>query len=235
MVNRLLFIIILLFSITADAQTLKGRIVSGNSAVADVFVINKKTGAETKADVLGYFTIAAKPGESIVVYNTKISVREFILTSASFNEQPYLMSVNYQTYEMDEVVIDKKIDAVSLGLVPKDQKRYTVAERRLYSASGGAFGIDLLINYLSGRWRMLKMDVKTEKKEIMIETVRGLYNEDEIVNLFDIPAEHVDGFLYYLAEKEYFMMMVKEGNKAQVGFIMADFAKDYMALQTDDK
>jgi len=235
MVNKLLSIIVLLISFTAAGQLLKGRVVSGNVAVGDAFVINKKTGTETKTDAWGDFTIAAKPGESIVVYNTKIAIREFILTSASFKDQPYVVSVNYQAYEMDEVVIDKKIDAVSLGLVPKDQKRYTVAERRLYTASGGAFGIDLLINYLSGRWRMLKMNVKTEKKETMIETVRGLYNEDEIVNLFDIPAEHIDGFLYYLAEKEYFMMVVKQGNKAQVGFIMADFAKDYMALQTDDK
>jgi len=222
-----------LFCLSGWAQgVLQGKVLSGKNGVSAVFIINKKTGAETKTNETGNFAIAAKPGEAIAVYNTKIMVREFILTSQSFQNMPFVVSVDYHPYQLDEVVIDKygKIDAVSLGLVPKGQKILTVAERRIYGCVG-FLSVDALINHLSGRWRMLQSNLVTEKKETMIETLRGMYNEDEMTEYYGIPNENVDGFLYYLAEKADFVLTVKEGDKKQIDFLLANFAHDYLALQ----
>lgn len=236
MVNKLLcFLLLFLFMAGgATAQSLQGRVISGKQGVSDVFVINKNTGAETKTNTTGNFVILAKPGESIVVYNTKIMIREFMLTAESFKNTPYDVSVNYHPYQLDEVVIDKKIDAVSLGLVPKDQLQLTVAERRIYSCVG-FISLDALIDRITGRWRMLQANLVTEKKEMMIEALRGLYNEDEITRDYSIPKEHVDGFLYYLAEKGDFALIVKQGDRNQINFLLADFAADYLTLQNNNE
>lgn len=111
MVNKLLcFLLLFLFVAgSATAQSLQGRVISGKQDVSDVFVINKYTGAETKTNTTGNFVIQAKPGESIVVYNTKIMIREFMLTAESFKNTPYDVSVNYHPYQLDEVVIDKRL------------------------------------------------------------------------------------------------------------------------------
>ena len=138
MKNRLLYILFLLIGVSASAQvqTLQGRVVADSNGVPNVFVINKATGIEVKTDSKGFFTMVAKPGDKITAYSNKIIVRDFMLNAASFKDVPYVISVNYNAYELDELVIDKygKINSESLGIVPKGQKRYTVAERRLYTA-----------------------------------------------------------------------------------------------------
>lgn len=69
---------------------------------------------------------------------------------------------------------------------------------------------------------------------MMIEALRGLYNEDEITKDYSIPKEHVHGFLYYLAEKGDFALIVKQGDRNQINFLLADFAADYLTLQNNN-
>jgi len=244
MKNKLLHI--LLFFITfsvfpQERHTLSGKIIANDVGLSGVFIINKMTGAEVKTDYSGLFQISAKPGDRIVVYSTKIIVREFNLLPESFKESPYIISVNYNAYELEEVVINKydRINAESLGLVPKGQKQRTVAERRLYTAGafsvGTVIGLDPIINAISGRTRMLKRAYETEKQETVIDNIRGIYNEDEITRQYSIPSEQVNGFMYFLAESKDFTTAVKGGNKQYIDFMMLELAKEYLKRQADDK
>jgi hypothetical protein len=52
-------------------------------------------------------------------------------------------------------VNESTITAESLGIIPYGQKKYTPAERKLYTATSGG-GIDGLLNTISGRKAMLK-------------------------------------------------------------------------------
>jgi hypothetical protein len=91
MKNKLPYILFLLISFVAspqERQTVLGRVITGDNGVADVFVINKTTAAEVKTDSKGFFDLTAKPGDKLVVYNTKIIVREFTLTADSFKVSP---------------------------------------------------------------------------------------------------------------------------------------------------
>jgi hypothetical protein len=244
MKNKLLHILIffITFSVLSqERQMLYGKIVVNDSGLSEVYVINKTTGTEVKTDYNGLFQLSAKPGDRIVMYNTKIIVREFNLLSESFNESPYVISVSYNAYELEELVINKydKINAESLGLVPKGQKRRTVAERRLYTAGaftvGTVIGLDPIINAISGRTRMLRKAYETEKKESVINNIRGIYNEDEITRQYNVPAEQVEGFMYFLADSPDFTAAVKQGNKQYIDFIMLELAKEYLKRQGDGK
>lgn len=242
--NKLFYIIILLITFPAlsqERQTLPGRIVAGSNGVKDVYVINKTAGAEAKTDSKGYFNLSAKAGDALIIYSSKIIVREFALNQESFKTSPFVITVNYNAEELDEVVIDKygKINSESLGLVPKGQKRYTVAERRVHTASAMTLGtiisIDPLINAISGRTKMLKRALETEKLEFAIEGMRGVYNEDEIMEKYKIPEEYVRGFLYYLAENKEFTAAIKSGNKSLTDFLMMTHSEAYLKMLADDK
>lgn len=235
MINKLLFTL-LLFSVGAlaqDAPALKGKVISGKSGVPKVYVINKNTGVETTTNDTGDFTIQARPGDAIVVYSTNIMVREFILNSDSFKNSPYTISVNYSAEELDEVVITKygKITSESLGIVPENQVRYTVAERRLFEAGYGSIGIGALINVITGRMAKLKRAAASEKQVFMLEGLRGYYYDEDITERFKIPEEHIEGFMYFLAEKKDFGAIVKQGNWNYIDFLMIGYAKDYLKLQ----
>jgi hypothetical protein len=244
MKNKLLYIVFLLISCAVSSQeqqTVLGRVVSGDNGVGNVFVINKTVGTEVKTDYKGYFDLTAKPGDKLVVYNTKIIVREFTLTAESFKVSPYIISVNYKAIELDEVVIDKysNINAESLGLVPKGQLKRTVAERRVYTAGtfsvGTVVALDPIINAISGRTRMLKRALATERQEGTVGNVQGLYSEEELIATYHIPKEHINGFLYYVAEDKEFVTALKAKNKQYIDFLMMELSKKYLKLQEDGK
>ncbi len=238
--------VLLLFTIAGlaqDRQALKGKASIGETPGSGLFVINNKTGEEVKTDNSGNFSIMAKPGDALAVYSDKTDVREFAVSADTFKESPYTVSVNYKAYELDEVEINeyKRIDSESLGLVPKGQKQYTPAEKKLKTAGdfkpimllgiiGGGLPIDPIINAINGRTKMLKKALATERKEMLIEKVHGIYTEDEIVNKFDIPKEYVNGFIFYIVEDSEFATVLKEGNTERAKFLMATLALKYLTL-----
>lgn len=238
--SKLLYNVLFCFAflvVSAQGNMLKGKVVSGRIGVPEAFVINKASGAETKTAADGTFTITAKPGDKLVVYSTKIMVREFMLNEDSFKDMPYVISVNYKATELEEVVITKygNINSVSLGIVPANQKRYTVAERRLRTAGYGGIGLIPLINVISGRMGMLKRALATEKQEMVFESIKDMYDEEDLQENFHIPKEHVNGFMYYLVENTELQVAIKAKNKTYADFLMLGLSKEYLKLQEEGK
>jgi hypothetical protein len=234
--SRVLYICLLLFSLSALSQDRKpflGKVVSGEMVIEDIFVINKATGTETKTNNRGIFTLPVKVGDQLVVYGTKTNVREFTINNLSFKEQPYVVSVEIKGYELEEVVVEgSTVTSESLGLVPKDQKQYTPAERKLYTATEGT---DAIFNAISGRTKMLKKAAETEKKEGVIQTLNGMYTDTEITEQLNIPAEYVRAFIFYVAEDKSIANALKGDNETLVRLLMIDLAKKYLTALKDGK
>jgi len=235
---NLIFLFISISVFCQERMPLHGKIKSGDYIVDNVFVINKVTGAEAKSDAAGLFTIAAKTGDQLVVYSNKIEVREFAVNEQSYKEVPYVMEAKPKSTELKEVVISH-INPESIGLVKKNQVQYTVAERR-YRAAGGQLGVDLtggisisldyLINVISGRLKMLKKAMETEKKEFAMQKIDGIYLEDQIETELNVPAEYVHGFLFYVVEDAGFITAVNDNNKELAKLLLIDLSKKYNTL-----
>ncbi len=236
--KKLLLLVVLIacpFLVNAQERiSLKGRVQVGEAGLNDIFIINTTAIAETKTDVSGNFTISAQPGDELVIYSPKITTRKFVLKEQSFANQPLVITVNAQAYELDEVVMDRdrSIDEVSLGLVPKDQKQYTVAERRVFAATSGL--LDPLINAITGRTKMLKKELETERKQQMLDNLRGICTEEDIIKEMKIPEEYVEGFLYYTIEDRELSQAMKEGNNAAARFLLNGIADKYLKLLKDE-
>ncbi|QYJ68586.1 hypothetical protein [Flavobacterium litorale] len=243
--NRQLLLYILLFPIITWAQErvlLQGRVMVNENAISNIYVINTTAGEETRSAIGGSFSIAAQPGDRLVFYSPTIITREFILREEAFSESPFVVTVTPQAYELNEVVIDKygAIDEESLGLVPKNQKRYTPAERRLKTAGdfnptifigaiGGAMSLDPIINAISGRTKMLKKELKTERKDRLLVLAENLFdNEQQIATAYNIPKEYVKGFLYHSIEDRDFAQALNDRNDAQAKFLLNILAEKYM-------
>jgi len=79
-----------------ERRALPGRVIlADNTAVPNVFVINKATRTETKTDVAGSFSIPARAGDRLAVYSADTEVREFAISDASFAKVPYVLSVDF--------------------------------------------------------------------------------------------------------------------------------------------
>lgn len=236
MKNSLLYILFCLplLAFAQERKNLNGRVVSDGTGISGIFIINKNTGTEKKSDAQGNFAIEAKDGDVITAYSTKTEVRDFVVSEKSFEENPYIISVITKAYELEEVVVEKKVTSESLGIVPKGQKQYTPAERKLFGATSG-FGIDIILNALSGRTKMLKRALETEKKEMLMEKIGYVCTEDEIKTEYKIPEEYVQGFVYYIVEDKEFAEAVKAGNDTMARFLMTGLATKYLKIIADEK
>lgn len=232
MINKLLTILLTaLMSFTAIAQErkpLQGRVLIEGVPSFGIFVINKATGAEVKSAANGDFSIPAKPGDKLAVYSTGINVREFAISEQSFKDKPYVIEVNAKATELDEVVIND-MDERQMGLAPANQKRYTPAERRLKTARSG-MGIDQLINLLSGRMRMLKKAVETERKEQIMDNIDGVLSDDDLVNI-GVPRDLARGFLFYAVEDPRVGDAIKDGNADLLKLLLMEISEKYNKLQ----
>lgn len=233
MKNKLLLLLLSFFTVLTYAQERQmfaGKVLLDNAGLNGVYIINASAQAETKTNASGSFTIVAQPGDKLVVYSPRITKREFVLNEDSFKKQPFIITVNAQAYELDEVVMDKdrSIDAESLGIVPVGQKQYTPAERRVFTATSGL--LDPIINAISGRTKRLKKEVEVEKKQRLLDDVKYVIKEDEIINDLKIPAEYVEGFLYYAIENLKFKEAFQDKNYKLARFVMNGLAPEYLKL-----
>lgn len=209
----------------------KGKVTASGAVAAGVFIINKSTGTEVKTDANGAFTISAKTGDAIVVYSNYTETRNFAVTAAAMAAQPYEMEVPAKATELNEVVITD-MNPEKMGLVPKGQKQYTPAERRLKQAKSG-MGIDQLINVLSGRMRMLKKAVETERKEALMESLNSLFTDAELEG-FGLAPETARGFLFYAVEDPRVADAIKDNNDSLVKLLLMEISKTYLKLQEDE-
>ena len=238
--NKLVYILLLITTAVfcQECKTLQGRVMSNGALVSGVFVINKVTGTETKTDGKANFSLPARNGDRLVVYSTGTEVREFVINDESFKDMPYVLEVKTNAYELTEVVIND-INPESLGIVPKGQKQYTVAERRVKTAGefkptfmfflggGIAMPLDPIINAISGRTKMLKKALATERKEFAMERLNGIYTEEQIVNELKVPREYVQGFLFYAVEDPDCAAALKAKNNALAKLILMTIAQKY--------
>ncbi len=232
--------------LSQDREGLQGKVMADENPISNIYVINATAGTETRTAIGGGFTIEAKAGDRLVFYSPSIITREFVIKQEAFKQQPFLVTVTLQAYELNEVVLNKygAVDEESLGLVPKDQKQYTPAERRVKTAGefkpifmlgalGGALPLDPIINAISGRTKMLKKELETERKEQVLEMTNNLYDsEAQITAEYKIPSEYVKGFLYYCVENAEFSQALKAKNDKQAKFLMHVLAEKYLEMQS---
>jgi len=142
---------------------------------------------------------------------------------------------------LNEVILTeyKSINPVSLGIIPANQKTFTPAERKLYTATGGgntyglntSVSLDGIINGISGRTKMLKKEIQVEKKEFLLEAIQFDFSNNYFMDKLKIPEDHVFGFLYYLIENRNFVSVYLKDNKTATEFVLVGLSVQYLKLK----
>lgn len=227
----LLFLLFFPMLVLAQFDTIvNGKIVSTASSLEGIHILNlsKNTGVTT--DNRGYFSIKVAIGDTLQFSAIHLIATKHIITKDDFGENLLFIEMKSKLNELEEVTIVqyKNINAVALGIVPANQKTYTPAERKVRTATTGI--LDPLINYASGRTQMLKKEVEVEKKEFLIEQTGDYYQKEYFTDVLKIPADYVDGFLFYIVENERFVRAMKDKNKTMATFILSELAVEYLKV-----
>lgn len=235
-----LFIVVTTVSTAQERKPLSGKVVSDFDDLENIFVINKTSKMETTTSRGGYFTIHAAVNDTLIFSAVQFKAVDVPLTPELVAKELLLVPMEPQQHELSEVIINdySYINAVSLGVAPAGQKKYTPAERKLNTASNwrmNPLGLDPIINAISGRTKMLMDGVAVEKKYNLMDKINYLYTEEDIVSKLKIPLDYVQGFIYYVVENKYFAKAIAEKNNEMARFLITGLAGKYLLLLQDDK
>ena len=233
---RLLFFILFWCTTTLFGQNngvvvCRGKVNAEMTDLEGIYVINLNTENAIITDSKGFFTINAKVGDSLLLSSVQFKSVNKIITTQDLSS---LFFVNMYPImnELKEVVVKRpSVSAESLGIIPYGQKKYTPAERKIFTATSG-FGIDPLLNLFSGRTSMLKKELEVEKKEGYLVQLENLFDKNHYVNILHIPSDYVKGFMYFAVENPKFTRVLKTKNRTSIEFLMSELATQYIQIIT---
>ena len=233
MLKKLLFFFFIfpMFIFSQNDTLIKGKVVSESNSLEGIHIFNisQKTGEIT--DARGYFNIKVKISDTLQFSAVHLKATQYIIKQNDLKEELIFVQMKSLISELDEITLTKykNINAVSLGIVPANQKTYTPAERKVRTATTGL--LDPLINWASGRTKMLKNQVVVEGKEQLQAKTSDYFEKKYFVENLNIPEDYVDGFLFYIVENERFTRAMKDKNKTMATFILSELAVEYLKLK----
>jgi hypothetical protein len=229
------------FAQTATSTKLKVKVMTDFRSPESFNVINLRTEQAVITDNKGCFSISAIVGDILMISAMRFTGARVILTADDFEQEILAVQMEPIMNQLNEVVIRRydNINAVSLGIIPANQRFYTVAERKLKTATGldakvtagsmagGSISADPLLNLISGRTALLKKELIVEKKEMYRSMLDNIFDENHYVNKLNIPLDYVTGFQYYAVENEQFTKNLSSGNLISTEFLLAQLATKY--------
>ncbi|MEA9411426.1 hypothetical protein [Flavobacterium sp. PL02] len=235
----LLFIVSLFFQIsfgqTVVTKEISGRITADSSSVEAITIVNNTTQETTISDNKGQFSIVIKEGDVLVFLAVNLEPLRKRITANDLKLDLLLVKMVPKNIELKEVVINEfsNINAENLGIIPYGQKKYTPAERKLYTAKSTM--TDALLNKISGRTAMLKKEVAVEKKEMLYSKIEYLFEENYYTDRLKIPLEHIKGFQLYCIDDPEFVTSLNAKNKTMSMFLITGLAQKYLTIIENEK
>jgi hypothetical protein len=236
--------ICLLFAMQLAAQQVSEKIINGKievetASAEGVHVLNLVTEKSTISDVNGNFSISAKEDDLLVFSAVHLEYARKSISKKEYESGYVVVKLQEKVTELEEVVVTEytKINAKDLGIINYTPKKYTPAERKLYTATsgGGIIPIDPILNWISGRTKMLKKEIQVEKRELLRERLETYYEDVFFMESLKIPELYLEGFKYYVVEDQDLAKALNQKNKTKATFVLSKLAADFNEFLKDEK
>ena len=238
---QILFLLLSQFAVSQNDSIIKGKIIVETSDNDGITIVNISNKTNTISGNGGYFKIKAKLNDTIMFSAIHLVGKKHVVTKKDFGKDLLFIKLDIYTRHIKEIMVTNADDitAESLGLVPKGQKKYTPAERRVKTAGdwsgtgidGALLSLDPLINAISGRTKQLKAELEVERKEFLKSKIYANFDSEFIINQLHIPEEYVEGYVFYIVEDAELKAAAKAKNKTLINFRMSALAVDYLKLK----
>lgn len=222
----------LLFTGIAKSQTVEinGKVIVDDQDIEGIHIINKTANKFTITRDDGSFTIPAKLHDTILFSAIKYKPKEVVISFEELKTRILNVYLTELVNELDEVIVGKiltgnlasdiknsdvkrDINFYDLGIPGYTGKPKTLNENRLNEATtgGGLVPLNPLLNYLSGRTKQLKHQVKLEGLNTCMETIKADLAKTFFENN-ELEETYRSEFFYYCLEDEEFNVICQVKN-----------------------
>ena len=227
--KTLIFLAILnLGCLFAQEKTIKGQILVKQKPIENVHVSNLSKNTNTTSDSSGNFSISVEIGDLLVFSAVQLEYWRQSIKKYDYEKGEISIQMIEKTVELEEIEIVEypNINAKDLGIINYSPKKYTPAQRRLFSATSTP--VDLLLNWFSGRKKMLEKGIEVEKKQFMLQDLLFYADDAFLIESLKIPAIYAQGFRYYAVEDAEIVLALKSKDKEQIRFVLGETAQSFL-------
>ncbi|MCD0467902.1 carboxypeptidase-like regulatory domain-containing protein [Flavobacterium sp. ENC] len=223
------------FGQSSVSKEIQGQVMEQSVTVEGVNIINNTTQVSTVSDKEGKFSIIVKEGDVLIFSAVNLDPVKRRITAEDVNGTLLLIKMTANEVELKEVIVNENanITAENLGVIPYGQKKYTPAERKVYTATSTS--VDNLLNAISGRTTMLKKEVNVGKREALFRKIEYLFEEDYYTNRLRIPLADIKGFQLYCVDDAEFAVSLNTKNKTMSMFLITELARKYLIILENEK
>lgn len=230
-----LSLLFLLFFCSLQAQErvqVRGLIVKNDTLVENVHIRNISTGKFSLSDASGEFRLTMGVGDTLLFSHVGMKDLITFTRDEDLRQDPLVFRMTESSMELREVLIDEtsKINAVSLGIIPRKIEKLSVNERRLRTAGdfkplhllgviGGAVSIDAILNAINGRTKKLKRNITIEEKQrnkVFLEVHYTKYMQKDM----GLSGHETRLLLNHAIEDEEFQSLIALNNEARIKFYL---------------
>ncbi|PKP15153.1 MAG: hypothetical protein CVU07_11230 [Bacteroidetes bacterium HGW-Bacteroidetes-23] len=233
-----LFWVPLLFSQT----TIKGKVVVKEQSAEGIHVLNLVSEKAVITNSNGEFSIDVSEDDLLVFSAVHLDYWRKSISAKDIKNGFIEVQITPKDIKLEEVVVTEytKINAQNLGIINYKPKTYTPAERRLKTATdldptlgagtmvGGSISLDPLLNWISGRTKMLKSELEVERKEFLRIKLDNWNQNLFYINELNIPEEYVDGFKYFIVYDEELTGYLNSNSKVLGNFRITQLADEFL-------
>ena len=233
--NNLAFLLLLLPILVFGQQekVLRFRVVvPDSSSVAGINVVNLVNEKSAMTDYKGEFTILAKADDLLVLQKETLEYKRQIIEEEDIKKDVIIIKMIPKPIALKEVVVSKKAERDDLSKTHKDHKKFTPAERKLYTARSGI--LDPLLNKISGRTNQLKKELDVEMKQRLLARTETVFEDEYYIETLKIPEEYIGDFQHYLIDSPEFVSALKAKNKTKMRFYASRLSISYHELMANE-
>ncbi|MBS7785827.1 hypothetical protein KIH23_00835 [Flavobacterium sp. CYK-55] len=242
-ISLIFFCMLVVFSLQAQVlprQEMSGLVVLRDVPLEKVNVRNDDSGYTTSTAADGTFKIKVRVDEALVFTAVNLETRRVKITEEILKAGFVKAVMSETTVPLPEVTVNdnKGITAENLGIIPRGQRKYTQAQRRLREATtgGGIVPLNPILNGISGRTRMLKKEVQVEQKERLLLQLDGWFDDEYYTQTLKIPEDYISGFDFYIINDTDFVRALRAKNKTLTKFLALGLARNYLQdLEAEQK
>jgi hypothetical protein len=237
-INSIFLFVLFFVSKVAFGQSvikkISGRITAELASVEAINIENTSNKGIVISDKKGVFSLDVSEGDILIFSAVNLETLRMKITKSDLNSSFIKVEMIPKSIFLREVIVKKsEITAESLGIISHNIKRYTPAERKLYTATSTS--LDALLNAISGRTAMLKKGIIVEKKEMLLAKIEYLFEEKYYTQTLKIPEDYIRGFQYYCIDDVDFVKALQSKNKTLIMFLIVPLAQKYLDIIAKEK
>lgn len=231
-----LILFLILFSPLAaqERETVSGSVKTEEFPLENVNIRNISSKKATSSDSSGKFELKMQPGDTIVL--THLGMQDLIkfISSEDLQQQPLLLKMLQKPEELREVELNghPEINAVALGIIPKEIKTLTINERRLKTAGDfkprslfgvllGGLPLDPILNAINGRTKRLKRNIGIEKQQRNIAFLE-MHAMDYMKTEMQLNDAQAQRLIDFIISDEKLQDVLDMKNEARLQFFLQD-------------